>query len=344
MLYIHVDQENDLRAKATFISLLSEISLLQHVCFLTHETGHTLDLVLTDIRHPPLIREPGPTLQGYVQSDHYPLSCFDITCPKPHKPSKIIQFRKWSNLDSEHFKSKLSSSLADSTATSDVNTMVDVYSQTMKSCLDDLLSVRSKTITEYFNCPYYNDEILAAKQRRRKLERQRRKSRSDHHRALYVNQCKFVTTLLKRPKAEYHQTKVIECKKNQKALFRVLIELMHRNNDNRNEIANGIPCDDLAQRLNHYFIETIVHIRDHIVNTPVLTNIDHPVVPSTPLFSLSAFKHVTEKAVEKAVQSRPSKHCPLDPIPTWLLKKSIDSLAPYSTELANQSFSSGVFP
>ena len=65
---------------------------------------------------------------------------------------------------------------------------------------------------------------------------------------------------------------------------------------------------------------------------------------SSPLFSLSAFKHVTEKAVERAEHSRLSKHCPLDPIPTWLLKNSIDILAPYLTELANQSFSSGVFP
>ena len=304
---IHADQENDLRTKA-FNSLLSEIGLLQHVCFPTLEKGHTLDLVLTDVRHPPLIREPGPTLQGYVQSDHYP-PCFDITCPKPHKPSKIIKFRKCSNLDLEHFKSKLTSSLADSTATSDANNMVDVYNQTLQSCLDDLLPVRSETITEHFNCPYYSDEIRAAKQRRRKLERQWRKSRSDHHRALYVNQCKFVTTLLKRAKAEYYQTKVIECKTDQKALFRVLNELMHRNND-----------------------------------TPDLTNTDHPVVPSSPLFSLSTFKHVTEKAVEKAVQSRPSKHCPLDPVPMWLLKNSIDILAPYLTELVNQSFSSGVFP
>ena len=231
-------------------------------------------------------------------------------------------------------------------ATSDVNIMVDVYNQTLKSCLDDLLPARSKTITEHFNCPCYNDEIRAAKQCRRKLERQWRKSRSDHHRALYVNQCKFVTTLLKRAKAEYYQTKVIECKKDQKALFRVLNELMHRNNNDGNVIANGIPCDDLAERLTHYFIEKIDHIRDHLVNTPDLTNIDHPVtvVPSSPLFSLSAFKHVREKAAERAVQSRPSKHCPLDPIPTWLLKNSIDILAPYLTELANQSFSSGVFP
>ena len=155
--------------------------------------------------------------------------------------------------------------------------MVDVYNQTLKSCLDDLLPVRYKTITEHFNCPFYNDEIRAAKQCRRKLERQWRKSRSDHHRALYVNQCKFVTTLLKRAKAEYYQTKVIECKKDQKALFRVLNELMHINNNDGNEIVNGIPCDDLAERLNHYFIEKIDHIRDHLVNTPDLTNIDHPV-------------------------------------------------------------------
>ena len=132
------------------------------------------------------------------------------------------------------------------------------------------------------------------------------KSRSDHHRTLYVNQCKFVTTLLKIAKADYYQAKVIECKKDQKALFRILNKLMHRNNDNGNEIANGIPCDDLAKRLDNYLIEKIDHICDHLVNTPDLTNVDHPVVPSSPLFSLSAFKHFTEKAVEKAVQSHPS--------------------------------------
>ena len=120
-------------------------------------------------------------------------------------------------------------------------------------------------------------------------------------------------------------------------------EFMHRNNNDGNEIGNGIPCDDLAERLNHYFIEKIDHIHDHLVNTPDLTNIDHPVVPSSSLFSLSAFKHVTEKAVENAVQSRPPKHCPLNPIPTWLLKNFIDILAPYLTKLVNQSFSSGVF-
>ena len=143
-----------------------------------------------------------------------------------------------------------------------------------------------------------------------------------------VNQCKFVTTLLKRAKAEYCQTKVIECKKDQKALFRVLNLRMHRNNDNGYEIANGVPCDDFAERLNHYFSEKIDHIRDQLVNTPNLTNLDHPIVPPSPLFSLLAFKHVTEKAAEKAVQSRPSKHCPLGQIPTWHLKNSIDILAP----------------
>ena len=45
---------------------------------------------------------------------------------------------------------------------------------------------------------------------------------------------------------------------------------------NGNENANGIPWDDHAERLNHYFIEKIDHTRDHLVNTPDLTNIDHP--------------------------------------------------------------------
>ena len=71
---IHVDQESDLRAKA-FNSPLSEIGLLQHVCFPTHEKGHTLDLVLTDVRHPPLIREPSGRFTNMGLSA-------DCLCPK----------------------------------------------------------------------------------------------------------------------------------------------------------------------------------------------------------------------------------------------------------------------
>ena len=122
-----------LPGKEAFHSLPSENGLFQHVCFPTHEKGYTFELFLTDARNPPPKREPGPTLQGYVQSNHHPSTILDITCPKPHKPSKIIKFCKLSNLDLENFKTKLSSRLADSTATSDVNTMVDVYNQTLKN-------------------------------------------------------------------------------------------------------------------------------------------------------------------------------------------------------------------
>ena len=63
--HIHVEQENHLRVK-TFNSHISDIDLHGHVCFPTHEKGHAHDLALTDVSHPPLIREPGPTLQGFV--------------------------------------------------------------------------------------------------------------------------------------------------------------------------------------------------------------------------------------------------------------------------------------
>ena len=144
---------------------------------------------------------------------------------KPHISWDILYTRigpDWCQTSSIHrTKSKLSS-LADSTTTSDVITMVDVYNHTVKSCLDCLLLVRSKTITEYINCPCYNDEIRVAKQCRPKFERQWCKSRLDHHCALYVNQCKFVTTLSKRAKAEYYQTKVIEFKKDQRFIQNIV--------------------------------------------------------------------------------------------------------------------------
>ena len=42
--------------------------------------------------------------------------------------------------------------------------------------------------------------------------------------------------------------------------------------------------------------------------------------------------------------SMPSKSCPLDPMPTWIVKQCLDELVPTITEIVNHSLCSGSFP
>jgi len=51
-----------------------------------------------------------------------------------------------------------------------------------------------------------------------------------------------------------------------------------------------------------------------------------------------------DSEVDKLIWRAPCKHCPLDPVPTWLVKRAIDVLAPVITTICNASLQSGCFP
>ena len=53
--------------------------------------------------------------------------------------------------------------------------------------------------------------------------------------------------------------------------------------------------------------------------------------------SLEMFSPATEVEVREAISSLPSKSCSLDPVPTWLLKQSLEPLLPIITSIINQS-------
>jgi len=50
-----------------------------------------------------------------------------------------------------------------------------------------------------------------------------------------------------------------------------------------------------------------------------------------------------EETAELLIRS-PAKHCPLDPVPTWLLKRAAEQFAPILTRLCNASFQAGNLP
>ena len=66
----------------------------------------------------------------------------------------------------------------------------------------------------------------------------------------------------------------------------------------------------------------------------------------TPAFtcSLNVFSAVTESEVRKMRAKSPTKSCPLDPAPTWMLKDSVDELIPMVTILVNLSLQSANVP
>ena len=75
--------------------LLESMGLQKHVNEPTHESGHTLDLIITRLCDSLLANIP---VTGCLFSDHSTLIC-DLTLDKPPVPKKKISFRKTKVVD-----------------------------------------------------------------------------------------------------------------------------------------------------------------------------------------------------------------------------------------------------
>ena len=86
---IHVNIMTDNNA-AQFLDLLSSMGLHQHIAFLTHTSGNTLDLLISRTLNSNLIQDVRP---GTYFSDHC-LTLFTINISVPQLSRKKVSFRK----------------------------------------------------------------------------------------------------------------------------------------------------------------------------------------------------------------------------------------------------------
>ena len=344
---INMDNEHDHKTKS-FKSMLDEFGLKQHVNVPTHKFGHVLDLVISDQSYPYLLLENGPAIEGYVESDHFPL-CFHISWMKPSKPSKSIKYRRWKTLNKETFKADLKAACLTYDLACDTNAFVEFYNKTLNAILEKHLPLKEKVVTEHANCPYYNDIIRSCKTERRRLERRWRRTKDPNDRQNYVMKCREINDLLLTAKADYYKSKLAECGKDHKAIFRVINELLRRNTGETFPDDTGVQSD-LPQKISDFFTDKIYLIRQKLDSYSV----DKSGLSSVKFQSfldaysqsdqLSSFCVLSDASVEKLIVSRPTKHSQLDPIPTWLLKENSKELLSLIIKIINSSLMSGIFP
>jgi len=69
-----------------------------------------------------------------------------------------------------------------------------------------------------------------------------------------------------------------------------------------------------------------------------------PVISKRKSDTFSTLHSVTVEGAARLLTRSPAKHCPLDPVPTWLLKRAADQFAPVIAHLCNTSFPAGNLP
>ena len=69
-----------------------------------------------------------------------------------------------------------------------------------------------------------------------------------------------------------------------------------------------------------------------------------PVIEPKQTPILSGFKPVSAEEISRIIGASPSKHCLLDPAPTWLIKQLLPDLAETIAKMCNMSLEEGIFP
>jgi hypothetical protein len=161
-------------------------------------------------------------------SDHCPVH-LKLSIAKPEHGMKEISFRKLKSIDKCTLQTDiLKSKLYTESDTLGATELVEQYNVVLTELLDKHAPVVTQVLTIRPKVPWYNEEIRQAKQDRRKAERVWQNTKLSVHKDIYKQSRNKVTQLINEAKQQYFLDKVDANSSDQKALFGVVNELLHK--------------------------------------------------------------------------------------------------------------------
>ena len=122
------------------------------------------------------------------------------------------------------------------------------------------------------------------------------------------------------------------------------MHMMQSGNDGSKTSELDQTCNTMQSVTNGCKTSVISNVSEnvsYVVNSTkcnILSNDYHGTQP------LQCFSNVNAEEVTKIIANLPNKNSPLDPMPTWLLKRCADTLSLIIMSFINNSFRVGIFP
>ena len=334
-----------------FNSMLDEFGLSQKIKESTHVAGHTLDVLIVRVESEILksIKVEDPKLcneNGKLIEDHFALH-WSIDVIRPRLAAREIRYRELKKIDYSQLVDELLKTDFYHLCPDDNRSPAELaalYDETLSMLLDKFAPVKSKTIIQRGNTPWFTQEISQSKRLRRQAERKFKSSKSAHDHALLRRQCGDTQRVLRKVKREFYSSQILSANRDQKAIFQLTNSWM---GSNKNVLPSGECHKTLANDISHFFAEKARNIHKNLTDTvnplnpyiPVRSDLD-PIPPQ----QLHSFKPSNADEIKKIVGELAAKHCELDPAPTSVVKNLIEHLAPGMSIFINKSFSSGCVP
>jgi hypothetical protein len=141
------------------------------------------------------------------------------------------------------------------------------------------------------------------------------------------------------------QNRLFRAGNDQNRLFRATNDLLHP----KDEVCFPDHSDDtsLANDIGNFFYKKVINIRKEL-DAVLIDQCDSSRLINDPMFgfnqSREKFEVLSTDMVSQLIRKSAKKSCPLDPMPTSLVVKSLNELLPVITCMINSSLSLGYFP
>ncbi|GFR91729.1 ATP-dependent DNA helicase [Elysia marginata] len=152
-------------------------------------------------------------------SDHFIIS-FVTNVSKPKCDEQSVTSRNVSQINPIDFKNKLSSILS-----KDPRRNIDSLNSALSTLLEETATMRRRTVKPRPPAPWLTPQVKAAKQERRKAERQWKKSGLTVHRDIYRLKHQFACNLIKDLKRKFVNDKIVESRSS-KEIFNICNDLL----------------------------------------------------------------------------------------------------------------------
>jgi hypothetical protein len=334
---IHV---NDISSSQSsqFLNLLSAYNLTQLVDFPTHTGNNTLDLIIipADANFAPTV-----SFSPVSPSDHFPVFCsIDLPTPASTLHHVTRSFRHVHKINPSNFESDILNSDLIKNPPTTLTELVDLYNSTLTSILDSHAPLQSRQLKSHFSNPWFNSHLARLKHNKRKMERKWRSSHSeaDLHNLKTITR-KYHHSIL-HSKQSYHYNLIQSNMSNPRRLWSTINSLLHRKSTPVSPTST--PDFNLSQSFATFFSEKITKLHSSLAS--IMSQSNPQSDSSSPSTTLTCLQPASQDEIFKLIMASPDKQCELDPIPTFLLKKCINSLLPIITKIVNLSLATGTFP
>ena len=328
------------------IDILRSYGISFHVREPTHINGGILDQICTVGVNG--ISSPEVDIDNNIGSDHYPVH-LRLQLPIKVKQRKTISFRSMKTLDMSAFSLDLSANL-NNLHLDDVcfGTAVSQLTSACNNLLDEHAPVLTKEIKCVTTAPWFDNEYIQLRKKRRKAERDLRasKKKGDAVKSKLLKQghCdlrKDCVKLAVDKKKGYLNNLIDNSSNKSRDLYAVVNRALDRKQDKvLPELNEEIPdIQTLADSFNSFFIEKVDKIRGGIDNDP--TN-DSPAFENANNISstLDHFEPATVEEIDEIIKECGIKCSPTDMFPTSIMKENFECMKEKLTHLVNLSLSS----